>query len=177
MPGFGVRARVEFVFTTEQTVRRADEITAYLRGPRLGIPREDYPDFDNWLEKAYRQLKSEEKRAIVALAQGEIVGVVLYQQHRSLLGTLEMKTIAIRPDQRGRFIASFLLRNAEVEGIKDYATNRILVDAKVSNQTMRKFLLANGYQIDRTEDLYRQGAGEDVVYQKFRDTGPDNDGL
>jgi len=159
---------VEFVFTTEQTIQRADEITSYLRGPRLGIPREDYPDFDNWLEKAHRQLKSEEKRAIVALAQGQIVGAILYQQHRSVLGMLELKTIAIRPDQRGRFIASFLLRNAEIEGMRDYATDRIWVDAKQSNQAMRKFLLSNGYRVDRTMDLYRQGSGADVVYQKLK---------
>ena len=157
---------MNFTFTSDETYKRADEIVAYLQGPRLWIPRVDYPDFEAWLDKVHRQLKSEEKRALVALSGDNVVGAVLYQRHQAEHDALEIKNITVRPDMRGRYVASFLLRNAELEGRQDFASKRILIDAKVRNLRIRSFLFKNGYAPLVTTDLYALGAGEDIVYTK-----------
>lgn len=157
---------MEFQFTTEQTLSRTDEVVDYLRGPRLWVPRVDYPDFDTWLVKVHRQLKSESKRAILALRQGQLVGVVLYQPHTELRDVLEIKNISILPDARGRYVASFLLRNAEIEGQKDFGSSMAVVDAKARNSVLRAFLARGGYHPLCQRDLYALGAGEDILYSR-----------
>lgn len=157
---------MDFRFSTEESVRRADEIADYLRGPRLWIPRSDYPDFEDWLSRAHTQLKREEKRAVVATTAGRIAGVVLYQRHRSLRGVLEVKNITVRPDVRGRLFASFMLRNAEVEGVADFRCSSVVVDAKAGNVEVRRLLLGEGYRPSATSDLYGLGSGPDVLYSK-----------
>lgn len=157
---------MEFIFTTEQTWKRADEIIDYLRGPRLWIPRVDYPDFDEWAEKVHAQLRSESKRAVVAVSGGCVVGAAVYQPHRSEAGVLEIKNLTVRPDARGRHVASFLLRNAEVEGLRDFGSRSVVVDAKARNFAIGAFLLRNGYAALGARDLYGLGAGADVVYRK-----------
>jgi len=157
---------VEITFTTERIPTRADALVDYMRGPRLWIPRLDYPDFDAWSEKVHAQLKSEEKRAIVALARGDLVGAVVYQRHKAEPDALEVKNITVRPDHRGRYVARFLLRNAEVEGRADYGVRRVLVDAKANNLRLRAYILGQGYRVRGVADLYGLGAGPDVVYEK-----------
>lgn len=157
---------MNFTFTTDDTFKRADEIVDYLLGPRLWIPRLDYPDFFAWVDRTHAQLKSEEKRAIVALSGGNVCGAVIYQKHKTEPDTLEIKNITVRPDMRGRYVASFLVRNAEVEGALDFKANRVVLDAKKRNSAIRSFLFKGGYLPLQTMDLYALGAGEDIVYAK-----------
>jgi ribosomal protein S18 acetylase RimI-like enzyme len=157
---------MHFVFTTEQSGKRADEIVDYLLGPRLWIPQVDYPDFDVWATKVHTQLKRERKRAIIALAGDNVVGAIIYQKHQLLPDVLEIKNITVRPDARGRFMASFLLRNAEIEGARNFGSHEVLVDAKARNLAIKSFLLRNSYRTLGVADLYGLGAGEDVVYRK-----------
>lgn len=79
---------------------------------------------------------------------------------------LEVKNITVRPDQRGRHIASFLLRNAEIEGRADFQSTHVLVDTKARNFPIRAYLTKNGYHVKGVTDLYGLGAGEDIVYRK-----------
>lgn len=157
---------MEVLFTSDRTVRMADEIVDYLLGPRLWIPKVDYPDFGDWVQKVWAQLKREEKRALVGLSGGRVVGAVVYQRHRELPGILEVKNLTVRPDVQGRHVASFMLRNAEVEGGRDYGSSEVLVDAKARNLAIRAFLLRNGYSVLGTSDLYGLRAGDDVVFRK-----------
>lgn len=157
---------MEILVTTEQTYRRTDEVVHYLLGPRLWIFEQDYPDYDRWVIKVHEQLKHESKRAILALSRGLIVGAVVYQAHQTEPDTLEIKNITVRPDMQGRHVASFLLRNAEVEGRRDFGVCRAVVDAKARNLAIRLYLMKNGYRPKALVDLYGLGAGEDVVYEK-----------
>lgn len=157
---------MEILFTSERTHQRADEILDYLRGPRLWIPHLDYPDFDAWADKVHWQLKSEEKRACIGLVAGAVVGAVIYQRHKTEPDTLEIKNVTVRPDMRGRYIANFLLRNAEIEGVRDFGGHQVIVDAKARNFAIRSYLFRNGYRVRKVEDLYGLGAGRDVVYHK-----------
>ena len=157
---------MDYGFTTGESIRRADEIVDYMRGPRLWVPRTDYPDYEDWLHRAHAQLRREEKLAVVALSSGRVAGVVLFQGHRGFPGVLEVKNITVRPDLRGRHFASFMLRNAEVEGGRQLGCRQATVDAKAGNEGVRRLLLREGYRPSRTEDLYGLGAGDDVVYSK-----------
>lgn len=161
---------MEVLFTSDRTVRMADEIVDYLRGPRLWIPQADYPDFDDWLQRSWLQLKREEKRALVGISAGRVVGAVVYQRHRQLPRAMEVKNLTVRPDARGRHVASFLLRNAEVEGQRDYGSAEVLVDAKARNGAVRAFFLRNAYSVVGVEDLYGLRAGEDVLFRKSLST-------
>ena len=157
---------MNYKFTTN-ILNRTDELINYLLGPRLWIPKVDYPDFDNWINKVYLQLKSEEKRAIVCISSGAIVGAIVYQHHRSVEDALEIKNITVRPDQQGHYIASFLMRNAEFEGTQDFKTKKILVDSKSRNMEIRSFLFKNGYTPLCVIDLYDLGSGDDMIYAKL----------
>jgi len=161
-----VSSRMKVVFTSEETWKRADEVVDYLRGPRLWIPRLQYPDFDQWLEKAWCQLRSEKKRTLLALVDGRIAAAVIYQRHADDPSVLEVKNVSVRPDWRGRLVASFLLRNAEVEGSRDFGSREAVVDAKAENVAVRAYLLRNGYVPADVLDLYGLGAGPDVLYRK-----------
>ena len=157
---------MDFRFTTEYSLSRLDEIIVYLMGPRLWIPHTDYPDFGEWAERSYQEIKKERKRAIIALSQDQIVGVIVYQQHKKFSESLELKNLTVRPDQRGRHIASFLIRNAEVEGLKEFKATNVLCDVKASNFGVRLFLLKHQYHIVTETDLYLLGTGNDIVFRK-----------
>lgn len=91
---------------------------------------------------------------------------MVYQRHKAVPSALEIKNITVRPDMRGRFIAGFLLRNAEIEGAADYGVREVIVDAKARNVAIRAYLWRQGYRRRGEEDLYGLGAGQDVVYGK-----------
>lgn len=157
---------MNFKFTTEYPDSKIDEIVSYLLGPRLWIPQVDYPDFNDWAQKAHTELKKNQKRAVIALSGNEVVGVTIYQQHKKYEDALEIKNLTVRPDQRGRYIASFLLRNSEIEGQRDFKSKYVLCDAKVKNLPIMFFLQRNKYNIVGKTDLYNLQSGEDVIYRK-----------
>lgn len=157
---------VHFTFTNDYAPARLDEIVEYLLGPRLWIPQTDYPDFFDWADRAHRELKREAKRAMLALSGKEIVGITIYQRHKRYRDALEIKNLTVRPDQRGRHIASFLIRNTEIEGGKEFGVSYVLCDAKANNFAVRNFLLKHRYQPLERTDLYNISAGDDLVYRK-----------
>lgn len=156
----------DFRFSNETPIFRLDEIVEYLTGPRLFIPKTDYPNILDWSQKVYSELKTDLKRVMVAYYGREIVGVTVYQKHRTDDSALEIKNLTVRPDMRGRHVASFLLRNSEVEGAREYGVDKVICDAKANNFGVRGFLLSEHYQILRQTDLYGLGAGEDLIFHK-----------
>ena len=157
---------VEFTFTNEYRSSQTDEIIDYLNGPRLWVPKVHYPDYFDWLGKVHVELKAEVKRAMVALDHGQVCGVIIYQEHKNQKGVLELKNLTVRPDLRGRYIASFLLRNTEIEGGDEFGADSVICDAKASNFSIGSFLLKQGYQALGQVDLYKLKTGDDIIYNK-----------
>ena len=157
---------MDFKFTNNYPVSKLDEIISYLLGPRLWISNTDYPDFLNWAQKVHGELKKDVKRALIALSENNVVGVAIYQRHKRYKDALEIKNMTVRPDMRGRYIASFLMRNAEIEGQREFNSDYVLCDAKASNHPVRLFLMKHQYKIVRKEDLYGFNSGEDIIYKK-----------
>jgi ribosomal protein S18 acetylase RimI-like enzyme len=157
---------MDFRFTNEFGPTRLDEVVAFMRGPRLWVPAADYPDFDAWAQRAHHELRQGGKRVMVGLARGDVVGVLIYQRHKADRDALELKHLSVRPDQRGRFIASFLLRNAELEGVREFGISSVVADAKAQNAAIHFFLARHRYRRTVCTDLYGLGAGVDAVYRK-----------
>ena len=157
---------MQYLFTTEYPQSKLDEIVGYLLGPRLWVPSTDYPDFYDWAQKAHEELRRDLKRALVGFSHGEIAGVIIYQRHKQNASLLEMKNLTVRPDHQGRYIASFLLRNAEVEGAREFRSRAVVCDAKASNAGIHSFLLRHHYRPSGCDDIYRLGGGRDVLYRK-----------
>lgn len=159
----------DFHFTNEHNARSTGEILRVLREPRLWVPSQlDYPDFDQWLDKTEAAILNNTARALSAYIGTQPVGAVIYKMCPEDSATLQIKNISLAPDARGRHIASFLVRNAEIEAARhDFPDcNQVTVDTKVSNPEMINFLLSADYNIDRVEDLYGLGGGLDVVFSK-----------
>ncbi len=157
---------MDYRFTNEYPTSKIDEIVHYLAGPRLWVPEQDYPDFSDWAHNVHTELMSTRKRALVALSGGDVVGVAIYQRHKQNSDTLEIKNLTVRPDARGRHVASFLLRNTELEGSHDFHVSRVVCDAKIQNHAIMYFLLKHHYTILGHHDLYGLDAGADIVYTK-----------
>ena len=157
---------MHFTFTNEYPASRVDEIVSYLVGPRLWVPSSDYPDFLDWAERSHRALVQGSKRAVIALTSGDVAGVIIYQRHKQHRDALELKNLTVRPDLHGRHIASFLLRNAEIEGAREFNSRLVVCDAKAKNFAICRFLLSHHYTIAARRDLYTLDSGVDLVYHK-----------
>lgn len=157
---------MDFRFTTDYPTSRIDEIVSYIAGPRLWVPRSDYPDFDDWASRVDRELRKDLKRAVIATSYHDIVGVIIYQRHKKDRQAVEIRNITVRPDVRGRYLASFLLRNTEIEAIREFQPRRIIVDSKRDNLGIKIFLRKHHYRISGHADLYGIGAGIDTIYTK-----------
>ncbi len=140
-----------------------------MRSPRLWIPTKiDYPDYDEWLLKVEAQIAAGEKRAMLARHNGKGVGAIVYGIHKAQPNSVDIRNVSIAPDSRGRYVGSFLLRNAEIEaiGIDFPDTESIFVDTKPANTEMLAFLGSHGYQQVAISDRYGLGTGPDVILEK-----------
>ena len=93
----------------------------YLAGPRLWVPKGSYPDYADWLARIEPELVGGAKRHLACIWDGDLVGMVVWQRHKSNQDWLEIKNLSVRPQSRGRFVGSFLLRQAEAEGCQLFA--------------------------------------------------------
>ena len=156
---------MNFIITNEIKLSQLDEIVDHMRGPRLWMPKFQYPDMNDWLQKVHSQLKSETKKVVIAISRNVIIGSLVYQKHL-VSEMLELKNLTVRPDMQGRYLASFMLRNAEIEGVRDFAVNKVICDTKANNLPVRALLEHSGYKLIGVVDLYRLSGGQDVVYTK-----------
>jgi ribosomal protein S18 acetylase RimI-like enzyme len=159
----------EFRFTNEHSPSEVGGVIDVLRAPRLWIPTEtDYPAHSEWVEKAEAQIHTGKKRAMLAYHNRKPVGTVIYQRHELFPEIVELRNFSVIPDATGRYIGSFLLRNAEIEAFKnDFPdTLGIMADTKITNIEMIEFLERHGYRLEEIADLYNSGTAEDAVFIK-----------
>lgn len=158
----------DFRFSNEQTSAHTANVMSVLERPRLWIPQTDYPDYFEWLGKVGEELETEQKRAMLAYFGSVPVGSVVYQRSKTNPKSLEVKNISVSPDVRGRHVASFLLRNAEIEGSRQDFTGctEAIVDTKLTNSGMIAFLIDQHYLPIQITDLYGLTSNADVVLTK-----------
>lgn len=159
----------DICISNEHSCSQVAGIIDVLRQPRLYVPTDqDYPNHNEWLEKTEHQLQTGMKRAMVAYIENTAVGTVIYQRNPVNHSELEVRNISVEQAARGRFIGSFLLKNSEIEAVSnDFpGVKEIVVDTKVTNREMIRFLTDHGYDVKEVVDLYGLGAGLDVVLTK-----------
>jgi len=160
---------VNFSFTSDLDLKRTVDLLA---GPRLWINKSVYPDFLDWLDRAALELHHGVKRGIYCYYDGKMVGAAIYQRHKTIPSFLELKNLTVLPEAGRRFVASFLVRNAEVEGSKEFKPTHIVCDAKRDNVAIQRFLTSNKYRATATIDLYGLDAGADILYVKALGDNP-----
>lgn len=139
---------LEFRFTDAQSGANRDGLARRLVQPRLWVPGGDYPAHMDWVDKAISEWDDGKKRAILAYWGDEAVGTVVYQRHKNIPTALEIKNISVEPHARGRHVAGFLLRQAEIEGQHDFpSVTTIISDTKVTNSALLNFVARNGYNV------------------------------
>lgn len=144
----------------------ADHICDFMLGDRLWIPKTDYPDYYDWVSKIHSQFKNQEKFSYCCFVDNKIVGSLTFQPHKTLSGYLEFKNMTINPDVRNRYIASFLMRNGEIEGQKMFGSKFAIADAKADNTSVLMFLLFHKYSLLKTDNLYHYSNKIDNVFVK-----------
>lgn len=152
---------MNFTFTSDIDKIR---IIKFLAGPRLWIPRSSYPDYLDWLDKVNFEIEHGIKRALSCYSNKELVGVAVFQRHKTIPKFLELKNLTVMPEISRRFVASFLIRNVEVEAHGQYT--HIICDAKKDNIIIHEFLTRNRYKTVANMDLYGLKAGTDNIYLK-----------
>lgn len=142
---------------------------AVLRRPRLWIPTEaDYPRHSEWLDKVEAEVLDGSRRAFLARNGLTPTGVLVYKRDDDDPTILKIRNISVPPEERGRFVASYMLRNVELEiGPEDYpGVSSVVIDTKLSNREMLEFLIWHGYSLTEVTDLYQDGTGLDAVLTK-----------
>jgi ribosomal protein S18 acetylase RimI-like enzyme len=156
---------MEYRITNEFPESKLDHVISTALAPRLWVPRGSYPDEFDWAEKAYEESRIGVKRHMVLFDHEQIVGTVIYQRHKTEPHVLEIKRFSIEPSARGRDLASALLTNTEIEGMREFGTTVVRGDSKMKSG-INGFLIRKGYRRIGIDDLYALGAGEDNVWEK-----------
>jgi hypothetical protein len=104
----------------------------------------DYPGYDAWLQRAESELDAGYKQAILAFSEGTLVGNIVYQRHKQLPGTLEIKNLRVAAGKQRRDFGHFMLRQVQVEANRgDYGL--ILCDARESQTDVLALLGFSGF--------------------------------
>jgi len=123
----------------------------------------DYKNYEEWLfRKCIPEIESGYKKAIIAISDRRIIGDIIYQYHKELPRTRELKNLRIHPSYRGRDLGRFLLKQAETENRNSF--DRIIADLRKTQNDMLLFMQWCGYIILYQDFLY--DANLDLVILK-----------
>lgn len=124
----------------------------------------NYPRYDAWLQRSEPELHMAYKHAILAFSDRTLVGNVVYQKHKQLPKTLEIKNIRVDERIRRRDFGHFILKQVEAEAIKE-GYNLILCDARASQTDVLSLLKFSGFREIARVPLYDSNE-EDIVIGK-----------
>lgn len=122
-----------------------------------------YPRYFDWVDKTVVQLELGIKKAILCFEQGSLVGDIIYQPHQEISRFRELKNIRIHSKVRGRGVASFLLKQVEIDDVD--SIDALIVDARKNATDMNDFLTYSGFMPIIGASLYDSNE-EEIVYLK-----------
>jgi ribosomal protein S18 acetylase RimI-like enzyme len=152
---------LDFSFRTTESARDRDRLRAYTRSQNLG-----YPNYDDWVDRAYFELEVGYKTGIIAVTNNVVVGDLIFQPDKTRPRTRELKNIRVSPALRDRYVARFMLRQAEQGLGKDF--DIILCDVPETEQGTIMFLESCRYRQVAKLHLYSDDRRE-VVMAKVAD--------
>ena len=151
----------DFTFKSVQT-------TDQIRQTRDFLLKQDlkYPRYDEWVAKVESELLSGYKRAALAYSNGVLVGDIVWQYHKQLPRVKELKNLRVHPKASGRYIAQFLIRQAEIEDKRKIEA--IIGDARENQFGLIALMQSMGYSIISKLPLYEESQ-KDVILLKASD--------
>ena len=154
---------MNFNFTDIQSRKELSQVIDFLHKQDL-----NYPNYEAWVQKAEAELIDGYKNAVLAFSERNIVGDIIYQQHKENPKFLELKNIRIHPEIRERSFARFMLKQVEVEN-QNY--DAIVVDASSKHIEMISFMKNQGYTEILSKPLYGNGAPDIVMIKPIKKSG------
>ena len=124
-----------------------------------------YPNYDEWVGRVESELFSGYKKAGLAYSQGVLVGDIVWQPHKNLPRVRELKNLRISPQARGKYLAQFLLRQAEVEDRKEFDV--LIADARESQTDLINMMADMDYQVLGKINLYEEGRKDVILFKCF----------
>jgi hypothetical protein len=125
-----------------------------------------YIQYNKWIDKVcIPELDAGYKQGFIVSNNGIIVATLIFQPHKELLKTLELKNLRVDNKFSRRDIAHFLLKNAEVFARRmGYKT--IIGDFRANKDysfSILKLLLFSGYKVLFKAGIYKDGCQDYVV--------------
>ena len=123
-----------------------------------------YPQYRRWVEEAcIPDIEHGWKNAILVTSEGRTVGNIIYQPHKQLPRTREVKNMRIHESARRRDVAHFLMRQVEEEDKGTF--NQILLDAQ--ELATIEFLQFCGYRPIARIPLYSPDTIDTVMVKEI----------
>ncbi len=127
-----------------------------------------YIQYDKWVDRVcIPELDAQYKQGYVVLSNGAIVASLIFQPHKELPLTLELKNLRVNKSYRRRDISHFLLKNAEVfAGEMGY--QKIICDfreGKDYSSAVMRLLLFSGYSILFKADVYKSNQVDYIMHK------------
>ncbi len=123
-----------------------------------------YPNYRDWVYHVCKaELDAGYKSAYVAWNNGQVVGDLVFQPHKNLPRTVELKNLRISQDFRRRDLGHFLIKqvDADSRGIFE----QMIVDADAEQKDIHYLLRFSGFRLLFEQHLY-SGSNLDYVFVK-----------
>ncbi len=128
-----------------------------------------YPRYDDWVEYVcIPEIDTGTKKAVVCWAEGTIVGNIIFQRHKQLPRTIELKNLRINPNMRGRGIAHFLVKQLETDA-RQQGIERVIGDTDERRKDILALMQYMGYTFIQSTSLYSQDAIDIIFMKEFSD--------
>lgn len=125
-----------------------------------------YPNYEQWIEEVcIPDINNNWKTAMVAYSNGHVVGDAIFQKHKQLPKTRELKNLRINPEYRRRDLAHFLIRQVEEENKGSF--DRIILDTDIRKEGTIKFLTFCGYKPIMQLPLYSPHNLDMIMVKEF----------
>lgn len=148
---------MNFNFRVIDSEKDVFRLEGFLLSQSLG-----YPNYSDWVERSVHEILMGYKQAVLAFSEGRLVGDLVYQPHKELPDTLELKNLRMHPLLRGRGFGYFMIRQAEVENA---GFSQVVCDVRASQIDVVNLFRHSKYKEVFRAPLYNSSE-EDIVFAK-----------
>jgi ribosomal-protein-alanine N-acetyltransferase len=117
------------------------------------------PEIAQWTVRDYDRVARGEMARWVAEDESGVTGFIVARQ---VLTDLEILNLAVRPDARGREIATQLLRQT-LKWSESFEARRAILEVRASNLAALRFYERNKFQVVGRRPRYYTGPVEDAL--------------
>ena len=137
----------DFRFKTIEDEKELKLLLNFLIKQDLG-----YPNYEEWVQKSEYEIEKGLKIPILGLSGNELVADLIYQKHKELSNSLEIKNCRVISPLRYRDFARFMFKQVEIEAKRKY--DSIVCDVRSTEIRTIEFLLNINYIPLNKKPLY-----------------------